>query len=45
MKVGSSGRFKSMKDRQAGGPPRETEAEGHCQKGTPSSCLPHVHRR
>lgn len=38
MKAGSSGHFKAMKDRQAGGPPRGTEAEGHCQKGTPSSC-------
>lgn len=47
MKAGGSGcfLFKSMKDRRAGGTASDTEAEGRCQKGTPSSHLPHVHLR
>lgn len=45
MKAGSSGSFlfKSMKDRRAGGTASDMKAEGRCQKGTPSSRLPHMH--
>lgn len=47
VKAGGSGcfLFTSMKDRRAGGTASDTEAEGHCRTGTPSSRLPHVHQR